>query len=158
MPVPGPLPCMRKDELEVVPPQPRLVTVVPSHLGWIFPLLGQLFVFSFLCCLGEAPLGSPGKWSWLQGFQFKECLTHALGTGWGSWTVLSSQELDSAILVGPFQLRMFHDSCGFWGMPSWKCCWEQDSEREREQKWIIMKWGAVTPSHPAGKSPKGSLL
>lgn len=29
-----------------------------------------------------------------------------LGTGWDSWSVLSSQELDSMILVVPFEVKI----------------------------------------------------
>lgn len=125
----------------MVPPQPRLVTVILSHLGWIFPLLGQLFIFSFLCCLGGSSLG---RWDRLpreiNGHGSKASNSRNVqsvppGTEWDSWGVLSSQELDSAILVGSFLLRLFHGSCGFLRMPKcWKCHWEQGSERQQKQK------------------------
>lgn len=91
---PWTLPCMRKDELEAVPPQPQLVAVILSF-------------FSFVCCLGER------HWNRLQRemamasrLPVQGMFNQCLGTGWDSWSVLSSQELDSMILVGPFELQI----------------------------------------------------
>ena len=55
-----------------------------------------------------------GRWAWNRLLKFKEYLDNALRHRVGILHVpLCSQELDSTILMGPFQIRIFYDSVIF---------------------------------------------
>ena len=70
---------------------------------------GQLGVRDRGCTRGQwAWNGPPRAVAWPQGLEFKECLDTDLVV-WILGVPMWSQDLDSAILMGPFQLRIFYD-------------------------------------------------
>lgn len=75
-----------------------------------FMLTVSLYCFSTRGCLGTG-IGSPGKWSQRQIWQFKELLTTLSGTWWESWDHLCrARNWSWMILVDPFQFRVLYDA------------------------------------------------